>query len=316
MAPLPTLRQLRYLVALARERHFGRAAESSFVTQSTLSAGIQELEQLMGVALVDRTQRGVTFTPLGEDLVGRAERVLRAAEDFAAAAEAAKEPLSTPIRMGVIPTVAPFLLPRALPELRRAHPALKLYLKEDLTARLVEDLHAGRLDLLLLALPCDAGDVETVVLFDDPFLFACRRDSPLCGAAPVSPQALADAPLLLLEDGHCLRDHALEACRLTEPRQQAFAATSLHTLVQMVDNDLGVTLLPELAVEGGILQGTELVVRPIAGDAPARRIGLLWRRGTPRRRDFMLLAETFRRCLPPRATLNAAVRQPAAEQEG
>mgnify|MGYP001281156700 FL=1 len=291
---LPTLRQLRYLSALYRERHFGRAAARCFVTQSTLSAGIQELEGLLGVTLVDRSRRKLLFTPVGEELVERAERVLRAAEDFVEAAEAAKEPLSVPVRMGVIPTVAPFLLPRVLPKLRRAFPGLKLYLKEDLTARLVAGLHAGQLDLLLLALPCEAGEVESAELFEDPFLFACRADSPFAQGPAVPADRLAAAPLLLLEDGHCLRDHALEACHLAPPRQQAFAATSLHTLVQMVDNGLGVTLLPKLALDGGILDGTGLVVRPIAGEPPARRIGMIWRRGAGRRRDFRLLADFFR----------------------
>ncbi len=314
MINLPTLRQLRYLVALERERHFGRAAESCFVTQSTLSAGIQELESLLGVPLVDRTGRRVAFTPLGEELVLRAQRVLRAAEDFAEAAEAAKEPLSTPLRMGVIPTVAPFLLPGVLPALRQAYPGLKLYLKEDLTARLVEDLHGGRLDLLLLALPCDAGDAETVVLFEDPFLLACRRDSPLAGDGPLPPEALDGAPLLLLEDGHCLRDHALDACRLADDRRRrAFAATSLHTLVQMVDNGLGVTLLPALAIAGGILQGTDLVVRPFAGAPPARRIGMAWRRGAGRRRDFLLLADFFRAHAPDTESAGAGPRDDRAQ---
>jgi LysR family hydrogen peroxide-inducible transcriptional activator len=294
MKPLPTFKQLRYLVALAERRHFGRAAESCHVTQSTLSAGIQELETLLGTALVDRTRRSVLFTPVGEELVERARRLLGEAADFVAAAEAAREPLTGALRLGVIPTVAPFLLPRVLPHLRRAYPRLKLYLREDLSARLADDLGRGRLDVLLLALPYDCGDTEAVTLFEDRFSLACRRDHRLADAACVTLDELAVEPPLLLADGHCLRDHALEACRLVpKHHQSAFEATSLHTLVQMVDNGLGVTLLPQIAIEAGILEGTDLVIRPLADGQPSRRIGLVWRRGAGRHREFVLLADFF-----------------------
>lgn len=304
---LPTLKQLRYLVALADAGHFGKAAEACFVTQSTLSAGVQELEALLGAALVDRTKRQVVFTPLGEETVARARRILAEAEDLALAAKAAQEPLTGPLRLGVIPTISPFLLPRVLPALRRAFTKLKLYLKEDLTARLCEQLATGQLDVVLLALPYECGNVETLDLFEDRFLVACRRDSPLAAEPRIPAKSLARDTLLLLEDGHCLRDHALTACRLARPPEgAAFAATSLHTLVQMVASGLGVTLLPALAVDGGILKGTDLVVRELADERASRRIGLAWRRGTQRRAEFALLG----RALTDAVTKSQAARRP------
>ncbi|WP_370154813.1 hydrogen peroxide-inducible genes activator [Ferrovibrio sp.] len=300
MINLPTLRQWRYLVALAEIRHFGKAAEACLVTQSTLSAGIQELETQLGAALVDRTKRKVVLTPLGEDLAARARELLREAEEMVLLARAAAAPLTGPLRLGVIPTISPFLLPRVLPALRRRFPDLRLFLREDLTARLVDLLLAGKLDLLLIALPYEGGAIDTLPLFDDAFALACRSDHVLAKqAGPVRLGDLADTQLLLLEDGHCLRDHALAACRLPpSPRRDGFAATSLHTLVQMVDSGLGVTLLPQLALAAGILRGTDVVTRPLAGDgggrtAPARQIGLAWRRGTQRADEFRLFGNAL-----------------------
>jgi len=293
MLNIPTLRQWRYLVTLAENRHFGRAAEACFVTQSTLSAGIQELESQLGAPLVDRTKRKVVLTPLGEDLAGRARELLANAEDMVLLARAASAPLSGPLRLGVIPTISPFLLPRVLPALRKRFPDLRLFLREDLTARLVDQLQAGKLDLLLLALPYEGAGLDTMTLFDDDFLVASRSDHALAKRAGVKLGDLTDVPLLLLEDGHCLRDHALAACRLPpSPRRDGFAATSLHTLVQMVDSGLGVTLLPQLALDAGILRGTDVVARPLAEDA-ARHIGLAWRRGTQRAKEFTLFGEAL-----------------------
>lgn len=292
MNPEPTLKQLRYLAALADHGHFGRAADACHVTQSTLSAGLRELERLLGVALVDRTTRSVVFTPLGRETVARARRVLDEVDGLAEAVRAAGEPLSGPLAMGVIPTISPFLLPHVMPGLRRALPELKLFLKEDLTDRLVEEALAGRLDVLLLALPCAHDGLDATVLFEDDFAMACRRDHPLAAAAEVTAADLDAAALLLLQDGHCLRDHALAACGLGDRGERGpFEATSLHTLVQMVDNGMGVTLLPRLAIDGGILEGTGLVVRPLAAPGNARRIGLAWRHGTRRADEFRLLAD-------------------------
>jgi LysR family transcriptional regulator, hydrogen peroxide-inducible genes activator len=310
MSPLPTLRQLRHLAALADHRHFGRAAAACGVTQSTLSASLKELEDVLQAPLVDRTKRSVVLTPLGEEVVGRARGILHDTEELVRVAEADRAPLSGTLRLGVIPTIGPFLLPRILPKLRKAYPRLRLYLTEDQTARLLDDLEAGRLDAVLLALPYDLGRLETAVLFDDPFSVVIRRDHKLAKSPELAPQTLDNEALLLLRDGHCLKDHALSACRLDAPRHvDAFEATSLHTLVQMVDNGLGVTLLPQLALDANILKGTDLIARPLEKDAPARQIALAWRRGTGRRGEFQLLA----RAITDLAQRNAAPRvQPAA----
>ena len=291
MVNLPTFRQLEHLVLLADHGHFGRAAETCHVTQSTLSASIKELENVLEASLVDRTQRRVVLTPLGLEIVERARRILQEGKELAEAARADSEPLSGTLRMGVIPTIGPFLLPSMLLRLRRGYPALRLYLVEDLTARLVEGLHAGKLDVVLLALPYDCGDVERRALFQDPFKVAMPSDHPLTVRKTVDLEQFRYGGLLLLKEGHCLRDHALAACRLADRRQiEPVEATSLHTLVQMVDSGLGITLLPQLAIDGGILKGTTLTVLPTAGETPSREIGLVWRRGSGRRREFELLA--------------------------
>jgi LysR family hydrogen peroxide-inducible transcriptional activator len=302
MVNLPTFRQLEHLVLLAEHGHFARAAAACHVTQSTLSASIKELENILQASLVDRTKRRVLLTPLGRDIVERARRILREGEDLVEAARAESEPLSGTLRMGVVPTSGPFLLPNILPRLRRAYPALRLYLVEDLTSRLVEELHAGRLDILLLALPYDCGNVEVRALFQDPFKVALPRGHPLAGGKTVDLEQLRHTGLLLLREGHCLREQALAACRLADRKQiEAVEATSLHTLVQMVDNGFGVTLLPQLAIDGGILSGTTLAVLPAAGEPPSREIGLVWRRGTGRQREFDLLASELGRLVEERA---------------
>ncbi len=290
----PTLRQLHYLDALARARNFGRAAEAANVTQSTLSAAIKDLEATLGVALVDRGTRRVVFTPAGEEVLRRGRALLEAADDLVAAASAARAPLSGLLRLGVIPTIGPFLLPRILPGLRRAFPKLKLVLVEDQTARIVDQLESGALDVLLLALPCDCGPAETFDLFEDEFLATLPKDHRLAALDAVPPARLADEPLLLLQEGHCLRGHALSVCNFTDPALgPAVEATSLHTLAQMVDGGLGVTLLPKMAVDAGIVRGTNLVTRPLDADPRSRTIGLAWRRGTGRREDFLLLGKTI-----------------------
>jgi LysR family hydrogen peroxide-inducible transcriptional activator len=296
METLPTLKQLRHLVALADHGHFGKAAEACRVTQSTLSASLKELEAVLEAPLVDRTNRRLAFTALGEEIVERARRLIEETEALARTARAAREPLTGTVRLGVIPTIGPFLLPRILPGLRARWPQLKLYLREDQTDALLQQLHGGRLDALVLALPYDCGNVETAVLFEDPFSVAVRRNHPLAAAERITAEDLQAEPLLLLQDGHCLRDHALSACRLGQkPHLESFEATSLHTLVQMVDNGLGITLLPRLALDAGILKGTGLVARPIAADRPARDIALAWRKGTRRREEFQLLAAEITR---------------------
>ena len=279
-------------MALADSGHFGRAAEAVAVTQSTLSASIKELETVLQAALVDRTRRQVVLTPLGRQTVERARRILADTEALALAARAEREPLSGTLRMGVIPTIGPYLLPAVLPGLRRAYRGLQLYLVEDLTPRLLEQLHTGSLDVVLLALPYDCGNVESAKLFDDRFLLALPPDHPLAKEKRIDPERLRSEEVLLLRDGHCLREHALSVCELADRRRtEAFEATSLPTLVQMVDNGLGITPLPELAVDAGLLRGTSLVTRPLASEEPGREIALVWRRGTGRREEFLLLAK-------------------------
>ncbi len=290
----PTIKQLRYLVALADHLHFGRAARACYVSQSTLSAGIQELEALLDADLVDRNRRRVSLTPLGEQVVAQARRVLEEVERLCAIADSAREPLSGPLRLGIIPTIAPFLLPPLMPALRRAFPKLQLILKEALSADLCRALLAGELDVVLYALPYRCGGVEEEPLFADPFHAAFPPGSdPL--PARVRTADLDGRTLLLLEEGHCLRDHALAACSLpgVDPAR-SILGTSLLTLVHMVDNGLGVTLLPEMAIDGGILAGTGVRAVPLAESAAARTIGLIWRKGSPRREEFRRLAAFVR----------------------
>jgi len=295
---LPTLKQLQYLVALKDHGHFGRAAESCYVTQSTLSAGIRELETLIGVVLVERTRRVVRFTPLGERIVDKARRVLREADELGDLARAAGRPLSGEMRMSVIPTIAPFLLPRILPKLRRDYPDLKLYLREETSGQACEGLHHGRTDCVLLALPYACGDVETAPLFDDR-LFVAYREGEMDPSASIRPAEIDETRLLMLEDGHCLKEHALAACNRPEMRAEAtMMGTSLHTMVQMVDNGLGVTMLPEMAVDAGILDHTQVAARPLDADNASRRIALVWRKASPRERDFRLLADVLAEARP------------------
>ncbi|MEO7563882.1 MAG: hydrogen peroxide-inducible genes activator [Sphingomicrobium sp.] len=291
---LPTIKQLQYLVALREHGHFSRAAEACFVTQSTLSAGLRELETLLGTMLVERTKRVVRFTPLGLRVADKASRVLRESEDLANLARSQGQPLTGELRMGVIPTIAPFLLPAMLPRLRRDLPELKLFLREEASAAACEGLHRGQLDCVLLALPYACGDVDHENLFDDRLFIAFPK-----GEAParetVAAKSIDESRLLLLEDGHCLKDHALAACNRPDIRAgAAMLGTSLHTLVQMVDNGLGLTFVPEMAIAAGILDGTAIGVRLLASANNSRRIALVWRRSSPREKEFRLLAGKLR----------------------
>src|SRR5689334_10811981 len=292
---LPTIKQLQYLVALRQHGHFGKAAEACFVTQSTLSAGLRELETLLNVTLVERTRRVVRFTALGEKIADKALRVLRETEELAEMARAEGQPLHGELRMGVIPTIAPFLLPAMLPRLRNQWPSLKLFLREETSQAACEALHRGQLDCVLLALPFGCGDVDHAALFEDRLYVAYPH-----GEAPseqlVEVNTIDENRLLLLEDGHCLKDHALSACNRPELRANAaMMGTSLHTLVQMVDNGLGLTFVPGMAIEAGILSGTGVDAKPLRSDHPYRRIALIWRRSSPREAEFKLLAATLRR---------------------
>ena len=292
---LPTVKQLQYLIALHEQQHFGRAAEASFVSQSTLSAGIRELESLLGVTLVERSRRVVRFTPLGNAVVAKAHRVLREIEELAEIVQAAGKPLSGELRMSVIPTIAPFLLPRILPRLRQERPQLKLFLREETSDQALESLHHGRADCVLLALPFATGEVESAKISDDELFVAFPKDDPRDPPAEISPAMIDEGRLLMLEDGHCLKEHVLAACNRPELRASAtMIGTSLHTLVQMVDNGLGLTMLPKMAIDAGILHETDVVARPLKGEQTSREIALVWRAKSPRGDEFRLLAEELR----------------------
>lgn len=294
---LPTLRQLQFFSALARRRSFSKAAEDCLVSQSTLSSAIKELEGLLGAALVDRSTRAFALTPAGEDVARRSGPILAMSEDLVRAV-GERRPLEGPFALGVIPTIAPFLLPAAAPRLKQAYPKLELFLREDLTAPLVERLTAGLLDAALLAFPYDAPAIDHVEIGEDSFWFAAPPEHRLSKRKALTPDDLDGEPLLLLEDGHCLREHAIDACRLQSPEAAAaFGATSLFTLVQMAQSGLGPTLLPEMAVKAGLAKSAGLAAVPFAPPAPSRRIGLAWRKGSGRRQEAEMLASALKACL-------------------
>ena len=287
----PTVKQLRYFIALAETEHFGRAADASFVSQSAFSNAISELEALLGVQLVDRTNRQVTITGIGQDVAVQARLVMRDIESLVEVAGGQRAPLTGELKLGVIPTIAPFVLPTLLPALRKAYPQLRLLLVEDQTERIHRRLLDGELDVLMLALPYDLRSVEEMPLFRDRFLLACRQGTERVDPGNYRPGRLQPESVLLLQDGHCLRDHALSACRLKNSRKvSSIAATSLLTLVEMVDADLGVTFLPEMSKGSSLLRNTRVKTYPIA-DRSYRTIGLAWRRGSNRSDEFRLLGD-------------------------
>lgn len=300
---LPTLRQLQFLIALRAEGSFVAAAEAVGVTQPTLSAGIKELEFALGATLVERGRIGALLTPAGEEAAERAARALAEVEELVRAVQAAGKPFSGVFRLGAIPTIAPFLLPRTLPLLRKKFPKLKLQMREDLTARLIEALKARTIDAAVIALPYSAPGIETAMVVEDEFYFLCPPDHRLASRNDLSPEHLKDEELLLLEDGHCLRDHALSVCRSAPgKRSDEVGATSLHTLVQMVAGGMGVTLLPKLAAEGGAIAGAPVAVRPFQQPAIGRAIGVAWREGSPRAEEGRMLAEALKEALADAAT--------------
>jgi len=291
---LPSTKQLQYFVALADAEHFGRAAEAVHVSQSAFSNAIKELEIRLDTQLVDRTNRRVTITATGQQIATQARLCLRDVESLMELAAGQQQPMTGSLRLGVIPTIAPFLLPRTLPKLRRKFPNLLLYLIEDQTHRIYERLMDGELDVLLLALPWEMRGVETEVLFNDRFCLAIRQ-----GTSRVDPDnyrfnRLDADSVLLLEDGHCLRDHALAACKIRNTQKvQPFAASSLLTLVEMVDADMGITFLPEMARDSALLRNTRVRMYPL-GENSHRKISLAWRKGSGRVEEFSMLGEFFR----------------------
>jgi LysR family hydrogen peroxide-inducible transcriptional activator len=292
MAALPSLRQLHYLVALAEHASFTRAAEACFVTQSTLSVGLKELESALGVQLVERDRQTVRMTPVGEATVARARELLAGAEDLVEATAAAREPMSGTVRLGVIPTIAPFLLPELAPELRKRYPKLRLALREDLTANLLARLKDGLLDCALIALPYETEALLVRPLFEDELWLVAAEGEPLLKAKRLTVSRQMAERLLILEEGHCLREHTLQACgRAQVGSADGLEATSLLTLVQMVASGMGLALVPEVAIKAGLLNSTRLVARPLAPPAPTRTLALVARKSTARKLDFEALAQ-------------------------
>lgn len=295
---LPTLRQLEFLCAVADQGSFSKAAESCHVTQPTLSAAIKEIEGLLGVQLIERESRGASLTFAGEAAVERARTILSDTADLVSAARQAGAPLTGPFKLGAIPTIAPFLLPRTLKALRRAHPDLKLYLREDQTERLLDGLRSRTLDAALIALPWEATGIETMDLGDDEFLLVAPTGHGLIDQDEIRSADLADEDVLLLEDGHCLRDHALSVCRLPARRSGAdVTATSLPTLVHMVAGGLGVSLLPKLAIDAGVTSGADVALRAFETPIIGRRIGIAWRTGSPRADEARMIGEIVKTAL-------------------
>jgi LysR family transcriptional regulator, hydrogen peroxide-inducible genes activator len=277
------LRDLRYLVALADTRHFGRAAEKSHVSQPTLSAQIRKLEDYLGVQLVERQPRKVALTDVGERVVDRARRILRDSDEMVELAKLSRDPLSGKLRVALIPTLGPYLLPLVAPKIRKALPKLQLLLYEYQTEVLLARLRDGEIDVGILALGHETPEFEKRVLFDEPFTVALPPTHALAKKSSLKLEDLSGETLLLLEDGHCLRDQALDVCGRIDVREaQDFRATSLETLRQMVAAGLGITLLPELSTEGPFAQGRNLAVRPFAKPVPRRTIGAIWRKSSTR----------------------------------
>jgi len=293
MAALPSLRQLRYFLTLAETLHFTRAAQACFVSQSTLSAGLKELETTLGVVLVERDKQTVALTEVGAALLPRARQVLAAAEDLSDFAADAARPMHGQLRLGVIPTIAPFVLPRVMPALRQQFGQLQLALREDLTAHLLERLRERQLDFVLMALPYDTPDLRVLPLYKDRFWLVVREDQPLPDRS-LRLRSDWTERLLLLEEGHCLREHALQACQATEVASvDGIEATSLLTLVQMVASGLGVALVPEMAIDSGLIAQQPLKARPLAAPAPERVIALVTRTTSPHLAEFEAIARVI-----------------------
>jgi len=277
------LKDLRYLVAVADTGHFGKAAERCFVSQPTLSAQLKKLEDYLGVPLIERQPKGALLTPAGSEIVARARRIIEASDEVVDIARTHKDPLAGRLRVAFLPTIGPYLLPIVVPKLRKALPRLELMLYEYQIAPMLERLRNGEIDMGVLALPVDMDGLAAKPLYDEPFMVALPADDALASRKQLKVEDLRGATLLLLEDGHCLRDQALDVCnRVAINEKQDFRATSIETLRQMVAAGAGTTLMPELATRGGHATPRGLVFRPFAKPVPTRRIGAVWRRSSPR----------------------------------
>lgn len=287
-----TTRQLRYFDALVRYGHFSRAADAVGISQPALSTQIRELELLLGGTLIERGAGEHRLTPLGEDVARRSASILASLRDLEDVGHGRGEPLSGPLRLGIIPSIAPYLLPRLLPILGERFPLLRLTLREAITASLVNELKAGSLDAIIVSVPLDDSTLVDRAALEDRFLLAVPATSPLAGRSEATADLIDADELLLLADGHCLRDQALSVCRRIEPgRLRGFGATSLATILQLVAAGQGITLLPELAADDMVRSDPRLRLLPFASPQPGRTIGVSWRRGSPRQRDFEALAE-------------------------
>jgi LysR family hydrogen peroxide-inducible transcriptional activator len=290
-----SLRQLRYFDLLAAAGHFGRAAERAGISQPALSMQVVGLERALGAPLIERAASGARLTELGAEVAERGARILAAVHDLEALALARGEALSGPLRLGIIPSVAPFLLPRLLDVAVVRYPELRLSVRETITATLVEELVGGELDAVVASVPLHSDELEERVAFEDVFLLAAPAGSPHAARSPALTELISADELLLLEDGHCIRDQALAVCQAIDPRRlKSFGATSFSTLLQLVAAGHGVTLLPELAVQAGIVADERLAIVRFAAPEPSRMIGVAWRRSSPRERDFKALVELVR----------------------
>lgn len=294
-----TLQELRYIVALADAGHFGKAAEVCHISQSTLSTQIKKLEDFLGVILFDRSLKQVSLTPVGREIVASARLMLDEANRIRELARQTGDPMERTVNLGVIPTLGPYYLPHVLTLLHGKFPKLRLLLREEMTPHVLSHLADGKLDAGLLALPINDANLEVIPLFMEPFLAAVPADHQLAQAGTVKINDLVQAGLLLLEEGHCLRDNALEACHLDGLQNEEISATSLETLRQMVGMGLGVTLIPVLASGGTTADATQVALRPLAAPGASRTIGLVWRKRSPLAATMEQLAASLKAALPP-----------------
>ncbi|MBF0622252.1 MAG: LysR family transcriptional regulator [Magnetococcales bacterium] len=290
MMILPTLRQFQYLVTVVETCHFGQAAKRCHASQSSLSTGIQELENLIGAPLLERTKRSVKPTLLGEEIAKRAREILTMSQEIMVLSKIAAQPLSSALRLGTIPTIGPFLLPTILPAVRKQFPALQLLLREDQSATLVKAVDDGSLDVAILAFPYEVGRLNQALIYEENFLVGMPTDHPLTANDVISTGDFEPEELLLLEEGHCLRDHVLAVCHLEQlQKDRTFQGTSLYTLIQMVAGKQGITFIPEMALNTTAIPKTEITLRPFAEPGPHRKIGLIWRKSFPRQDEIETL---------------------------